>query len=187
MARFAPLEAESLSAEQKSVPSTAKALADGTYNPTGYDAVMLRRPGLQDAINGVIAQVYPAVAKLLGNPAGESTLPHALVEMAILILSQKWGFTAMFRSHGPIAVAQGISQATVDAIAQGRRPDHMKADEAAVHDFCAELIDEHDVSDAIYELLKSHLSERDILDLIVTLGVYTDSLMILKVARIDTH
>lgn len=187
MSRFAPLDAETLSDEQKAVPSIARALADGTYNPHGYDAVMLRRPGLQGAITGVIAQVYPAVARMLGGAVVESTLSHALTEMAVLMLAREWDFPAMFTSHGPIAVAQGISQATVDAISQGTRPGQMKEDEAAVYDFCAELIAKHDVSDATYERLRLHLSERDVLDLIVTLGVYTNSLMILKAAKIETH
>jgi 4-carboxymuconolactone decarboxylase len=185
--RFAPLTEDVMTAAQRAVPSVKAALAAGTYNPNGFDAVMLRNPGLQDAINGVAAKVYPMVAQYLGKTDDLPTVPAGLVEIGILLLAQQWDFPAMFGSHGPAAVKEGISQETVDALERGERPAGMKAEEAAVYDFCAELVRDHAVSDQAFQTVRSHLSEREVVDLIMILGVYTNSLMMLKVANIQSH
>lgn len=185
--RFAPLPPEMLTPEQKAVPIVKKALDAGEYNPKGFDAILLRNVGLQDAINLVSSKVYPVAAKLyfgLDNPA---TTPPGLMEMGILMLSHHWDFQPMFTSHGPLALKFGISQEIIDALAQGQRPANMKPDEAAIYDFCDELIRNRVVNDPTFAEARRYLSERDLVDLLVTLGVYSTSLMILKVADIDRH
>jgi 4-carboxymuconolactone decarboxylase len=185
--RFAPLPEEAMTAEQKASPYIRKMLDAGTYNPNGFDAVMLRNPGLQDAVNGVVTRVYPMVAKYLGNVENPPTVPHGLAEIGILLLSQEWDFPQMFPSHGPSAVAAGISQEFVDSLQKGERPARMKADEEAVYDFCSELIRKHAMSDETFTAVRKHLSERDVVDLIGIISTYMNSLMILKVANIQSH
>jgi 4-carboxymuconolactone decarboxylase len=186
--RFAPLTQDKMTAEQLSIPSIAKSLAAGTYNPNGFDAVALRSPGLQDAIMVAFAKVYPLVAEHLGvAPAARPTIPQGFVEMGILLLAQEWNFPAMFGSHGPMAVKAGISQEIVDALAKGERPARMKADEEAVYEFCAELIKKHAVSDATFSTVRRYLSERDVVDLVTSLGLYTNSVMLMKVADSNVH
>jgi hypothetical protein len=186
--RFAPLNEDAMTAEQKAVPSVKKALEAGTYNPNGFDAVFLRNPGLQDVLNAAAAKVYSLVAKLYyGKTDYKPAASAGLVEIGILLLSHEWDFPEMFPSHGPVAVEAGISQEIVDALARGERPARMKADEEAVYEFCAELIRKHAASDAAFDKLRRHLSERDILDLVVTLGLYTNSIMVLKATNIASH
>lgn len=183
--RFEPLTPERMTPAQRAVPAIAAAIEAGRYGPSGYDAVMLRNPGLAGALGAVAAKVYP------GFPAAGTddppTLSLGLAEIAILWLAHEWDFPAMFRSHGPAALKAGVPQATVDALAKGRRPAEMSADQAAVYDFCGELIRQHRVSDAAFARLRQHLSEREVVDLVALMGTYTNSLMILKVADIDRH
>ena len=186
--RFAPLPQDKMTPEQLAVFTASKSLGGPTYNPTGFDAIMLRNPGLQNAITAAVAKVYPMVAQFYGiDAAAMPTIKQGFVEMGILILSHEWDFPAMFLSHGPMAVKSGVSQDIVDALAKGDRPAAMAADEAAVYDFCAELIQKHKVSDAAFHAVRQHLSERDVVDLVNCLGFYTNSLMMLKVADSNVH
>ncbi len=185
-ARFAPLTEDQLTAEQRAIPSIKRALAEGRYNPSGFDAVMARNPGLQDAVHAMGAQVFPHIAAATPG-GGKPTLKPVLSELAVLQLSSEWGFPAMFRSHGPLALQAGASQATVDALARGERPGDMTPEQAAVYDFTAELLRTHAVSDAAFAEARRFLSERDIVDLVGILGVYTTSLMMLKVAGASSH
>lgn len=186
--RFAPLTEDRMTAEQKAIPSIRRALEAGKYNPNGFDAVLARNPGLQDAQTAVAVQVYPMVAQASpGGRADPPTISPALTEIAILLLSQHWDFPAMFKSHGPLALKEGISQATLDALAKGERPAAMTPAQAAVYDFTAELVRDRAVSDATFARTRRVLSERDIVDLVGILGVYTNSLMMLKAADIASH
>lgn len=183
--RFEPLTPDRMTPAQRAQPSIAAAIEAGRYNPSGYDAVMLRNPGLAGALGAVAAKVYP------GFPAAGTdappTLSKGLAEIAILYLAHEWDFPAMFGSHGPAAIKAGVSQPIVDALAKGRRPAAMSADQAAVYDFCSELIRTHRVGDGAFARLREHLSEREVVDLVALMGTYTNSLMILKVADIDRH
>ncbi len=186
--RFAPLPADSLTPAQKDILLIKRSLAAGKYNPNGLDAVYARNVGVQDAINTWAGEAYAAVGNsLTPGLTDKPTVSPALVEIAILMLSRTWEFPPMFTSHGPTAVKLGVSQDTVDAIAQGKHPAKMKADEEAVYDFCTELFAKRAVSDATFEKLRKHLSERDVVDLVTTLGIYTNSIMMVKVANIASH
>jgi len=77
----------------------------------------------------------------------------------------------------------GVSQATVDAIAAGKRPPSMSADEAIVYDFCAELLNTRQVSDAAFNAAKTRLGERGVVDLMGVVGYYHLVSMILNVDR----
>ena len=185
--RFEPLTPDKLTPAQKAVPSVAKALAAGTYNPSGFDALVLRNPGLSDAFQGVAMQVYPGIAKMNPDQSDLPTVSQKLVEIALLQLSYEWDFAPMFASHGANLVKAGVPQATVDAIKAGKRPTGLKPDEAAVYDFSKEFLKTHAVSDATFANLRKFLSEREIIDLVGSMGVYTNSLMLLKVANFNSH
>jgi 4-carboxymuconolactone decarboxylase len=185
--RFSPLTPDKMTPEQLAIPSVKRAMDAGKYNPSGFDALVLRNPGLSDAFTGVAKQVYPGIAKMSPDITDKPTLPQGLAEIGILVLSQVWEFPAMFASHGPNAVKEGVSQEIVDAIKAGKRPTGMTPEQAATYDFSSELLKAHKVSDATFANLRKYLSERDVVDLTATMGVYTNSLMLLKVSNNDSH
>jgi hypothetical protein len=186
--RFAPLTPEMMTPEQKAVGSIKKALEAGTYNPNGFDAVLARNPGLEDDIAAQAARVYPVASQFyFGHSDDKTTIPTGLMEIGILMLAHDWGFPEMFPSHGPLALKEGLSQAFLDALQQGRRPAHMKADQAAIYDFSAAVIRKHEVSDALFKRVRLYLSERGVVDYTTTLGVYMSSISLLKVANIARH
>ena len=71
----------------------------------------------------------------------------------------------------------------ITAIAEGRRPQGMSADEEIVHDFCAELFRQLSVSDATYKRAVNRFGEQGVIDITGLCGYYSLLGMILNVAR----
>ena len=61
--------------------------------------------------------------------------------------------------HVPHALRGGLSQDTVDALAECRRPDKMAKDETIVYDFVNELLRNRSVSDTTYARAVKHFGE----------------------------
>ena len=66
---------------------------------------------------------------------------------------------------------------------QGKRPAGMKDDEAIVYDFCKQIHDDKEVSDATYQAVVERFGERGVMDLIGLTGYYTMLAMVLNVTR----
>lgn len=113
----------------------------------------------------------------------DNTLPPRLREMVILLTAREWTQDFEWDVHAPAALDAGVSQATVTAIAEGRRPDTMRDDEALVWDFTSELQRTRTISDPTYARSVEVLTERGVIDLIGTIGYYTTLAMIMNVAR----
>jgi hypothetical protein len=85
--------------------------------------------------------------------------------------------------HYGFALEEGLAKATVDAIAEGRRPEGMREDEAVAYDFSIELHRTRRVSDATYARALKLFGEQGIIDLIGVSGYYTFNAMMMNVAR----
>jgi len=85
--------------------------------------------------------------------------------------------------HYPLAVKAGLDRLVADQLAQGRRPDGMKEDEALAYDFCDELFRTHGVCDATYARAVARLGERGVVDLLGLVGYFTTVSMVMNVAR----
>ena len=66
----------------------------------------------------------------------------------------------------------GLDQAVAAAIAAGKCPDGMKADEAALYDLATALYRERKVSDSAYKAAFEQFGERGIMDMIGIIGFY---------------
>ncbi len=112
-----------------------------------------------------------------------SMLGLRLSELAILVTARKWSQQVEWAIHAPIALREGLSTETVDAIADGRRPTGMKADEAVVHDFSIELHRHHGVSDKNWSDAVAAFGEQGAVDLIGVNGYYAFLSMLMNAAR----
>ena len=110
----------------------------------------------------------------------DTSLPLRLNEFAILIQARFW--TAQFEwwAHHPLALRAGLAQEVAEDLRHGRRPRGMAVDEAAVYDFCTELMQDRRVSDEVLERLRSQLSEQQVVDLVAVAGFYATVSMILN-------
>ena len=112
-----------------------------------------------------------------------SAIGLRLSELAILLTARQWTQQVEWAIHAPIAVREGISQETVDAIANGGRPSRMSDDEATVFDFCDELQRNRSVSDATWSRAVAQLGEQGAMDLVAVVGYYTLLSMVMNAAR----
>ena len=69
-----------------------------------------------------------------------SALPPRLSEFVILLTARHWTQNYEWYAHAAIAEREGLAPTIIDAVADGRRPADMADDEAAVYDFCQELL-----------------------------------------------
>jgi 4-carboxymuconolactone decarboxylase len=112
-----------------------------------------------------------------------NALGPRLTELAVLMTARAWSQPFEWAMHVGQAEARGISRATIAAIAHGRRPARMAADEAIVYDYLRELHATQAVSDATYARAVAAFDEAGVVDLTAVAGYYATLAMILNVAR----
>ena len=179
--RFKLIPLENLTPEQRvladairSGPRAAiKSSAASKPGPLGGPFnVWLRSPGMGNIIQQLGAEIR-----------FRSSLPSRLNEMAILITARKWTSQYEWYAHHKVALEAGLDPVVAEAIAQGRRPAKMSADEAIVYDFSRELHETQGVSDATYKAALDRFGERGVVDLIAVNGFYVLVSMCLNVDR----
>jgi 4-carboxymuconolactone decarboxylase len=78
---------------------------------------------------------------------------------------------------------EGIAPEVVQALAEGRRPDYQRADEALVHDFTQQSLQERRVSDATWAACREALGEQGVVDLMGIVGYYTMLSIVMNAAQ----
>lgn len=113
----------------------------------------------------------------------KSALGNQLSELVILITAREWTQDYEWYVHHPIALKVGIKPEVTDAIAQGRRPQGMTADEEMVYDFSIELHRNKSVSQATYEKVEKRFGKKGVVDLTGINAYYTLLAMQMNVAQ----
>jgi 4-carboxymuconolactone decarboxylase len=114
----------------------------------------------------------------------ETSVPARLNELAILITARAWDAQFEWWAHERLAREAGLDPAIAEAIAAGRRPQPMQADEAVVYDFCTELRAKRNVSDVTLARALALLGEQGVIELIGVSGYYDTVSMTLNVAEV---
>jgi 4-carboxymuconolactone decarboxylase len=166
--RFKPLMYDEMTPAQKTMVEHLIAGPRGGVN--GPFNVLLRSPEIGD-----LGQEFGGAARF------KSSLPQRLYELAILITARYWTAQYEWQAHHRSALQAGLSASICDAIAQGRRPAGMKADEEALYNFVSELLNTKQVSDATFNAAKSTFGERGVVDIIAVTGWYNIVSMMLNV------
>jgi len=168
--RFKPLTYDEMTPAQKTMLehllAGPRAGANGPFN------VLLRSPEIGD-----LGQEFGASTRF------KSSLPQKLYELAILVTARYWTSQYEWQAHHRSALQAGLSPAIADAIAEGRRPAVMQKDEEAVYNFCSELLNTKQVSDATFAAAKNAFGERGVVDIIAVTAWYNTVSMLLNVDR----
>ncbi len=114
-----------------------------------------------------------------------SALGNTLSELVILVTAREWSQDYEWYVHYPIALKAGISKDIADAIADGRRPIGMSADEEIVYDFTTELQKNKRVSDPTFNRAEQRFGKKGVVDMTGISGYYTFLAMQLNMARYE--
>jgi 4-carboxymuconolactone decarboxylase len=170
--RFKELTPETMTPEQKKVADAIQSGPRGAGLRGPFNA-LLRSPEICDLVQRVGAYVRYS-----------SAIPPRLNEMAIIMAGRKWTAQYEFYAHRRLAIEAGLKTEICDAIAAGARPAAMQDDEAAVYDFCTELLGTGQVSDDNFKRIADRFGERGVVDLIGAVGYYSLVSMVLNVDRV---
>jgi 4-carboxymuconolactone decarboxylase len=168
--RFPPIPAEAMDAAQRAV---AAAIAGG---PRGS----VRGPFLALLHHPDLAMRIQALGEHLRYGTG---IAQSLVETVILVTARRWTCQYEWFAHSRIALKEGLPEAIVTAIAEGRRPEAMDEDQALLHDFAVEVHRDGAPSDPLYERAVARFGRSGVLDLLALCGYYTMLAMVLNTAR----
>ena len=113
----------------------------------------------------------------------QSALSPRVSEFATLIVARAWTQQFEWKVHVALALKAGTSEATIAALAEGRRPAGMSDEEACVHDFATELLQHRGVCDATYAAARERFGERGVMNLTGLIGYFAMVSMVLNVAR----
>jgi len=168
--RFPALPFDALTKEQR---EAAEAIARGPRGALyGPFVPLLRSPELMDC------------AQRMGEYLRyRSAIGTRLSELVILVIARFWTQQVEWAIHAPIAADVGIASETIDAIAAGRRPEGMSADEATVYEFSVELCVNRGVCDTTFHRALERFGERGVIDLLGLNGYYTFLSMLMNGAR----
>src|ERR1700754_3340742 len=159
--RFAPLKSEQLPPPQKAwADEIAVPPRNAKFGSPPYRAY-IRNP-----------ELAPRLSALSDYLRWKTSLPPRLSELAILITAREWTAQYEWFAHYPLALKGGLDPKVADAIAEGKRPDGMKEDEAALYDLASELYRDKKLSDPAYKAALNQFGERGIMDIIGIIGYY---------------
>lgn len=171
-ARIKDIDPARLSPEQRRIYDTISSGPRGKVE--GPLQVWLTSPGLAEN------------AQALGEFARYRTsLPPRLSELAIIVTGAYWRAGFEWHVHAPIAENAGIAADAIEAIRTGKRPNFENEDEAAVHDFARELLDQRAVSDETYARAQCLLGDVGVVDLVGVLGYYGLISMTIKAFQVS--
>ena len=169
--RMPPIPPDKMTDAQKKAAQEYKDLRKQDLTGPPW-SVILRLPDL----------VVPSLQLRIHNQ-NNSALSPKLTEFAILIAARYWTNNYEWNAHMTAAGRAGLSPAIISAVADGRRPDGMAADEETLYDFCAELLHNQSVSDATYAKMLAQFKEPGIVEAASLEGYYTYLSMIMNTAR----
>ncbi len=170
--RFPLLTPDTMTDEQRAVADAIQSGPRGSGLRGPFNA-LLRSPGLCDLVQRVGASVRFG-----------SSIPAPLNELAICMAGRKWGAQYEFYAHRRLGIEAGLNPAILDAIAEGRRPPDMSADETTVYRFVTDLLSTGGVSDGPYQAVMDRFGERGVMDLVGAVGYYSLVSMVLNVAQV---
>jgi 4-carboxymuconolactone decarboxylase len=113
----------------------------------------------------------------------KSALVPRLSEFTILLAARRWTQQYEWNVHQLLALQAGLNPEIARAIADGRRPDRMADDEAALYTLVDELQRNQSVSDPTYARAVAAFGEAGVIDALGITGYYTMLAMVMNTAR----
>jgi len=168
--RMPPLPAEKMTdAQRKAAEDLIAGPRKGVKGPF---VPLLRSPELMDRLQKVGEYLR-----------FQSSLEQRTSELIMLVVSREWTQHFEWFVHVPLGRKAGISEDTIAALADGRRPSGMSEDEEVAYDFCEELLRNKGVSETTYRRAVAKFGESSVIDMLGVAGYFTTVSMIMNVAH----
>ena len=152
---------------------------------TSKDQVPADKQHIFDDIAGSRGQVRGPFSVLLHSPdiAGraahlgayirfDSILPGPLRELMICTAAREFDCQFVWADHAPLAQQEGISEATLQVVAQRAPLDGLSTDEALVVRYGRELVRHHHVSEATFQATQERFGVQGVTEFTAVLGYY---------------
>ena len=169
MERFPRLTPEGMTDAQRAVAAEISA------GPRGE----VRGPFLALIHNPALARHMQALGEHL---RWKNRLPPALLELAVLVTARRWSCQHEWFMHEKLARKAGLDARIIDAIAQGREPEAMPADEALVVRASRQAHATGRLDDETFAALRERFGLEAVLDLLLLNGYYSAMAMVLNTA-----
>ena len=104
-------------------------------------------------------------------------------ELAMCLVARQISNQFEWLVHAPLALKAGVAQSVLDAVAVGRYPQGMAADEAAAVDLVTELLAHHGVCDPSYAAALAVFGEQGVVELTTLVGYFAMVCWVMNVAR----
>jgi len=153
---------------QEVTPGTQAELAE-------IEASILKERGRISPLYRVLLN-SPEIAKgwesLLTAVRNRSSLPPSLRELIIMRVAVLNRAQYEFDAHRPHAITAGLSEAQIDLILQDKITAGFSAVEILVMELTDVMTRDIQVPDALYDSVKSHFNDREILEVVTTISAY---------------
>jgi 4-carboxymuconolactone decarboxylase len=107
-------------------------------------------------------------------------------ELAILLVAMLNGVDYVFRAHASsYALQEGLSVDQIQAFADWRASEHFDIRQRALLAYVEAMTRDVTVGDEIYDALRQHYSDREIVELTVLIGAYNMLTRVLQALRVD--
>ena len=158
MARLPNLEREQLKPDDQQYYDQ---IADSRGSVRGPYGVLLHSPNLAARVAHTGTYVR-----------FESDMPNSLKEVVICATAREIESQYEFVAHARLARAEGVSDATLDAIASGTAPAGLSGDEEILVKYVHELLRNHKISDATYQAVLDKWGVQGTVDVTGLIGHY---------------
>ena len=111
-----------------------------------------------------------------------SKLPPGLLELAVLVTARRWTCQHEWYMHAQLARKAGLDARIAEAIAQGKEPPGMSADEALVYKASRQAHATGRLDDATFAAARERFGLDGTLELLALNGYYSMMAMILNTA-----
>ncbi|MEO7887502.1 MAG: carboxymuconolactone decarboxylase family protein [Polaromonas sp.] len=117
----------------------------------------------------------------------ESVVEARIRELVTCVAARHTANQFEWLMHAPLALGAGVAQATLDAIAEGRQPRELAADEAVALDLTFEVLRQHGCCDATYAAAVAAFGEQGVVELVSLAGYFVMVCWVMNVARTPTQ
>ena len=156
-----------------------------------FDEIAEGRTGVTDGRIGGPFDIWmlsPEIAGLIDKLGKKFrfnlSVDRRYIEISILVTGAYWKSQYEWYAHERMARAAGVSDAMIQSIKDGNRPDFNDAEDVVAYDLAFELHRTHEVSDETYARAVTAFGEQGVAELINLCGFYTMVSMSLNTFRI---